>query len=320
MNERVTLLDYLPEHRDDYLRLLHQAWGDGAMGGDEFDWWFDGNPAGSLRAVAVVDGEVAGASGYSLARLVLGGRAALGQFSLHSVTGEKARGLGIFRGISVKLIDRGLAQGVDVALAFPNHLTAPLLLGPLGWTRIDARRVWARPLARGIVGRLRGQPPAALPEPASDRRGVRRVAELDARQERAYRALAGQLGNHVERSEAFLRWRFVDAPRGYRLFATENGYAVLGRTVRAGASVGLIMDLVAPPDEARRLLRRCILESRGLAALIVLPTPLVRPGLLASTGFLPTRTTFEFHGRSLGSELDARSAAWSVSLGDTDFF
>ena len=38
------------------------------MDGETFDWWFDGNPAGSLRSVAVRDGDVVGAAGHSLRR------------------------------------------------------------------------------------------------------------------------------------------------------------------------------------------------------------------------------------------------------------
>jgi hypothetical protein len=320
VNERVTLVDYGPEHRDDYLRLLREAWGGGAMSEREYTWWYDDNPAGSLRAVAVVDGEIAGASGYSLSRLVVSGCPETGQFSLHSVTGEKARGLGIFRGISARLLEQGVARDVGVALAFPNHLTAPLLLGPLGWSRIDGRRLWVRPLPRGIVSRLCGRPPAQLGPPRRDSDRVRRVDTFGPDQEAAYRRLAPKLLNHVERSEAFLRWRFADAPRGYRLFASPNGYAVLGRTQKAGAGVGLVLDLVAPPSEVPALLRRCVRECRGLVALLVMPTPLLPRRLLVAAGFVPTRSTFEFHGRSLARELDTRPQSWSVSLGDTDFF
>ena len=46
------LATYEPAQRGDYLRLLHDAWGDDALGGDEFDWWFSRNPAGSLMSVA----------------------------------------------------------------------------------------------------------------------------------------------------------------------------------------------------------------------------------------------------------------------------
>ena len=39
-----------------HLRLLRVAWGDAALSGEEFDWWFDRNPAGSLMSVAQVNG------------------------------------------------------------------------------------------------------------------------------------------------------------------------------------------------------------------------------------------------------------------------
>ncbi|MBA3382042.1 MAG: hypothetical protein H0T97_09305, partial [Actinobacteria bacterium] len=76
--------------RGAYLALLGTAWGCGAMSGRAFDWGFDGNPAGSLRSVAVREGEVVGAAGHSLARVVIGGREQLAQFSVHAVTAPEA--------------------------------------------------------------------------------------------------------------------------------------------------------------------------------------------------------------------------------------
>ena len=35
---------YEPAHRDDYLGLLAEAWGDRTMSAEEFDWWFAGTP------------------------------------------------------------------------------------------------------------------------------------------------------------------------------------------------------------------------------------------------------------------------------------
>ena len=57
-------------------RLLREAWGEGSMSGDEFDWWFDGNPAGSLRSVAVMDDRVVGVAAHSLYAMVLDGERA----------------------------------------------------------------------------------------------------------------------------------------------------------------------------------------------------------------------------------------------------
>ena len=47
------LAAYGPEHKDDYLGLLREAWGPGSMSRDEFEWWFERNPAGFADARAV---------------------------------------------------------------------------------------------------------------------------------------------------------------------------------------------------------------------------------------------------------------------------
>ena len=70
VSEEFTLEPYEPSHRDDYLGLLGDAWGGGAMGGETFDWWFDGDPAGSMRSVAIRDGRVVGVAGHSKCRLM----------------------------------------------------------------------------------------------------------------------------------------------------------------------------------------------------------------------------------------------------------
>ena len=76
------LASYEPEQREDYLRLLHDAWGDLALSGPEFDWWFRENRVGSLMSVARVGGQVAGVASHSLLRMVLGGGFAVVSFTL----------------------------------------------------------------------------------------------------------------------------------------------------------------------------------------------------------------------------------------------
>src|SRR3954453_18142428 len=94
------LASYEPEQREDYLRLLHDAWGDLALSGPEFDWWFKENPVGSLMSVGRVGGrgggQVAGVASPSVLRMVLGGVQREVSFSVHATTAESARGLGIF--------------------------------------------------------------------------------------------------------------------------------------------------------------------------------------------------------------------------------
>lgn len=301
MTAPFTLEPFDASRRADYLRLLGDAWGGAAMGGELFDWWFDGNPAGSLRSVAVRNGNVVGVAGHSLYRLSLDGREGLGQFSVHAVTAPDARGLGIFRALELRHEEQGIERGSSCVLAFASAPTRPLFLEPLGWTQIDRRRVWARPLPVG-------------------RRGVR-ATRFRPENEAAYAAAAPRLGNHLVRSRDYLDWRYADSPRGYRIVeAPQGGFAVVGFTRRRGLRLGLLMELVAESEEAGPLVRAALAEARGTAALLAVPSPCLPRARLARHGFVPTPYRLDFMGKGLAEPLDARSDAWTVSLGDTDFF
>lgn len=301
MSAPFELRAYEPSHRVDYLRLLGEAWGGGALPGDAFDWWFDGNPAGSLRSVAVRDGAVVGVAGHAFARLTLGAGPSLGQFSVHAVTAPDARGLGIFRSLERRHEELGAERGSVCVLAFASASTRDLFLGPLEWTQIDRRRVWARPLPFG-------------------RRG-RRTAALGESHAARYAELAPLLGNHVVRDASYLGWRYDASPRDYRSVESERGgFGVVGFSRRRGMRVALLMELVAGGDEAGSLLRAALGEARGAAALLAVPTPLLPRRLLLRHGFLPTTYRLDLMGKGLAQPLDARSEAWTVSLGDTDFF
>ena len=322
------LVAYDPSQRDAYLALLHEAWGDGSMTGEEFDWWFGGNPAGSLLSTAQIDGRVVGVAGHSLARLVLGGEERLGQFSVHATTDASARGLGIFRALELRHEEQGGQRGSQVVFAFASAPTSPLFTGPLGWTAIDRRRVWLRPL-RGAAGRVARRAPRRALAPAVGAAwriggvAVRRVERFGPEADAAYRAAVPQLANHVVRDAAYLNWRFLDSPRGYRAFASPGGFAVLGHKLHRGVSLAVLAECVAPAREAWALVRRCIAEARGAEALAVVPPAGLPRAALLALGFLPSPISLDFMGKALAgavAPLDARPGAWRVSLGDTDFF
>ena len=307
MTEAFELEPYDASRRDDYLGLLGEAWGEdasrgGAMGGALFDWWFDGNPAGSMRSIAVRDGEVVGAAGHSMCRLVVDGRQTLGQFSVHAATTPSARGLGIFRALELSHEEQGRERGSICVLAFASAPTRPLFLGPLGWTQIDRRRVWARPLPLG-------------------RKRRRRLERFEERHETAAAAAAPRMRNHALRDRRYLNWRYADSPRGYRMLDADlGGFAVVGFTRRRGLKLGLLMELVGGDEEVSLLLSGALAAARGSAALLADPSPVLRRSLLLRRGFVPTRYRLDFMGKGLSEPLDDRSEAWTVSLGDTDFF
>jgi hypothetical protein len=299
---------YDASRRDDYLGLLGEAWGTdasrgGAVGGALFDWWFDGNPAGSMRSVAVRDGEVVGAAGHSIYRLVVDGRQRLGQFSVHAATTPSARGLGIFRSLELRHEEQGRDWGSICVLGFVSAPTRPIFLGPLGWTRIDRRRVWARPLPLGRRG------------------STRPVERFEERHETVATAAAPRMRNHVLRDSRYLNWRYTESPRGYRMLDADlGGFAVVGFTRRRGVKIGLVMELVGEDEEVTLLLSGALAAARGSAALLAVPSPVLTRALLLRRGFVPTRYRLDLMGKGLSEPLDSRSEAWTVSLGDTDFF
>jgi GNAT superfamily N-acetyltransferase len=297
LNPSIKLASYERAQRDDYLRLLRNAWGDAALSEDEFDWWFDRNPAGSLMSVARADGHVVGVAAHSLYRMVVDGERRLATFSVHATTDESARGQGVFPALERKHEQEAKERGAAVVLAFASKPTAPIFLGPLGWTEVGRLRIWARP----------------LPVVLRPRVTVERVERFG----HAGDAAAGW-PNHVIRDAAYLNWRYADSPKGYRAFRSGDGYAVLGHKRHRGTPIALVADLVA--RDPRPLLRACLAETRaGSRALFALPAPEQRRAYL-TLGFVPTPLALHFMGRPLAGALNPDLRAWRFTLGDTDFF
>jgi len=290
------LAAYEPAHREDYLRLLQDAWNEMALGPEEFDWWFKENPCGSLMSVARVDGRVAGVASHSLFRMALDGQERTASFSVHATTDVWARGLGIFPALESRHEEEAAAQGVAVVLAFASKPTAPIFLGRLGWTEIGRIRVWARPFPR---------PPRRL-EPYARVERFRHAGDA-----------AQAWPNHVIRNAAYMNWRYIDSPRDYVALAMGGSYAVVGYKEHRGTALSYVADLVGRP---KPLLRACLAEARrGSRALLAIPAPEHRAAY-ASLGFFPTRTSLHFMGKALAGELDTDRRAWRFTLGDTDFF
>ena len=287
------LAAYGPSQRDDYLRLLEDAWGADALSGDEFDWWFARNPAGSLMSVARDDGRVIGVASHSLYRMVLSGTEQLASFSVHATTDPVARGRGIFVALERKHEQEAEERGVAVVLAFASAPTAPLFLGPLGWTEIARLRIWARPLP---LGGKRAEDVSVF------------VDAVDS---------AADWPNHIVRDAAYLNWRYLDSPRDYVAFRAAGGYAVLGHKRHRGRDVALVADLVGP---VRPLLRACIAGVRPGTRLVFGVPARGQEAAYLSCGFVPTPRSLHFMGKALAGRLDTESRAWRFTLGDTDFF
>lgn len=270
-----------PAGRDEFLALMTETYGS-AMSPAEFDWWFDGNPAGPriLNAARDDGGATLGVLAMSFARL----DSCLAAFAVHAVTTPAARGRGVFSTLELRNEEEAAAAGADWALGFTNPMAGPVLVGRLGWEDLAPLRIWVRP--KGVRRHGRVRPTPVEPRPRGGR------------------------AHHLVRDEAYLRWRYAASPRAYAqrgdavvTHATWHGLSSavvcehgrgLGRALRhVDAQVAVAM--VNPGEEARFLVRGFV------------PTP-------RTIRFIGKRL------RSGAPPLPHDRRSWWLTLGDLDFF
>ena len=271
-----------PAGRDEFLALMQETYGS-AMSAGEFDWWFDRNPAGPrvLNAARDEDGTPLGALSMHFARLDNG----LQCFAVHAVTTPAARGRGVFSTLELHNEEAAAAQGARWALGFTNPMAGPILVGKLGWEDVTSLRIWVRPK-----------------RPWRKRGGVHATA-LEQRPRRLP-------AHHVERDEAYLRWRYADSPRPY----AQSGDAVVTHATWHGLSSAIVC-------EHGRGLERALRHADAQIAVAMVNPGEERRFLLH--GFVPTPRTIRFIGKRLSAdapELPKRRDAWHFTLGDLDFF
>jgi hypothetical protein len=328
------------EESGSYVELLRAVWGETAMTEEERRWWFDGNPNGrGVVSVARDGGELLGTAAHSVFRWRIAGKERLVTYSVHAAVRPGARGRFVFPSLESVNAQAATELGAEAAFAFPNPASGRILVRRHGYTAFPPLRAWARVKSPAAPLRhLRGRPGpmATLKEPKADARRYRSVrvvplTRFGAVTDEAYARASAGWGNHLVRRADHLNWRYLDAPWGYRAFASlrvgeVSGWVVLRVKRHAGAALAVIADLVAPPGafaETRALLRRSLAEVRRADAAIVLPPrDRAQRAALLSLGFLPAPLTVDFMGRPLvdGLRLDPSPEAWSISLGDTDFF
>jgi GNAT superfamily N-acetyltransferase len=308
----VAVFDLPPVRRAEFLGLMREVYGS-AMSEDEFDWFFERNPAGGRILSAVEDrGQLAGVLAMSFARAVVEGREGLVAFAVHAVTHPRARGKGIFSALELRNEERAAEAGASLALGFTNPMAGPILVGRLGWRDLYRMRLWARVLRPLRALRRRGG--GGLPP---SRGGT--LARFDPAQEGAWRRVRSRWGNCLVRDAAYLNWRYVDTPKDYRRFASTSGYAVVGHSIHKGVSAAVMCDLVGPARDVRSLLGQCLREARGGADVAIgVPAPGQRAAFL-SLGFVPTPITIRVIGKPLSP--DARlPERWHFAPGDSDIF
>jgi GNAT superfamily N-acetyltransferase len=287
-----------PALREDFLALMRETYGEGAMTEEEFAWWFDRNPVGPrvVSEARAEDGTPLGVLAMSPVRTDAGVAAC----SVHGVTTPAARGRGVFTTLERHNEEEVARGGARWAFAFTNPRTGPIFLGPLEWEDVAALRLWVRPRRLCRTGR-------------GGFRVERSCPPFDQRHERRYRA------HHIVRDRAYLNWRFADSPRRYHRVDEADGWAVVLATAWHGFSVAVVCE--AAGRRLARVLRRALRTVDSDLAL-ALVNPGERRAYLAA-GFLPTPRTIPFVAKRLTSDappLPRRRSAWRFTLGDMDWF
>lgn len=302
-----------PARRADFLALMREVYGGTGWSEEEFDWWFVRNPVGRfILNLAVEDGATIGAAAQSYARAMVDGRQAEVTFAIHVMTGQAARGKGVFSGLELHNDEEAARSGARLALAFPNSLVSPIFVDKLGWDELCWLRLWARP--KRPVRAIRHLRAHGVPTG-----GVRgRVERFGDEHEEIVRHASASWPFHLVKDAVYLNWRYGASTRQYASFATERGFAVVGWGVFKGISAGLVCELVG--GDGVRLLNRC---AKAVDADVVIAMP--NPGeyaTYAAAGFVPTTSAIRFIGRSLQPDqpLPAGRGAFRLSLGDTDIF
>ena len=106
-----------PAGREELLALMQETYG-ASMSADEFDWWFDRNPAGPriLSGARDEDGTPLGVLAMSLFRMSQGSAA----YAVHAVTTPAARGRGVFSTLELHNEESAARTGAPWALGFTN--------------------------------------------------------------------------------------------------------------------------------------------------------------------------------------------------------
>ena len=304
---------YEPSRRGDFLDLMREVYEGTAWSPEEFEWWFEQNPAGRFIVnFAEADGRTIGAAAQSYVRMILGGREAYATFTIHVMTGPAARGKGVFSGLQQHNERIAAEQGAELALGFTNPMAGPIFVGKLGWDELCWLRLWAppkRPLRALRHLRERGRPAGSVHDT---------VERFGPRHEEIYRRASAGWANHVVKDAAYLNWRYRSSTRAYASVSTGRGFAVVGWGVYKGISAGLVCDLVG--GDGVRLLRRC---AAAVDADLVIAMPnRGEERMYLAAGFVPTNASIRLIGRALqpGSELGHGRDKWRFSLGDADIF
>lgn len=288
-----------------------------------FAWKHQDNPFGPSPTWVAVDGQgVVGVRIFMRWGFRLEQRAVHAVRAVDTATHPRARGLGIFRALTLRAVNEMTTQGVDWVFNTPNDQSLPGYLS-MGWQRLGRLRVALRPASFSVIPRMASsRVPADLwsvatsvgEDAASVLSDVRGLDELLASQP----PVAD--GVRTARSAAYLQWRYGASPVGYRALlagsSLREGVVFFRLRCRGQATEAAVADVLVPAANGRLAgqLGRQALEMSGADYAVVVG--LARPrGWLRLPRVGPLLTW-----RALAEMTAPPIERWELSAGDVELF
>jgi hypothetical protein len=288
-----------------------------------FAWKHVDNPFGASPSwVALDDQGVVGVRILMRWGFLFGERAVEAVRAVDTATHPRARGLGVFRALTLLGVDELTTQGVDWVFNTPNDQSLPGYLS-MGWQSLGHLPVVLRPAGVRVVPRLTAaRVPADLwsvPTSAGEE-----AAAVLAEEEELEELLASQPARkgqvRTARSAAYLRWRYAAGPVTYRALlagpSLREGVALFRLRRRGPATEVAIADVLVPSGDARLAgrLGRGVLQASGADYALALGSARPR-GWIRIRRIGPVLTW-----RALADQSAPAIGQWELRTGDVELF
>jgi GNAT superfamily N-acetyltransferase len=327
------------------LGLMKSSLGEGSIPRDEayWNWKHHSNPFGlSPILLAEADGTLVGLRVFMRWEWQCGLKTYRAVRAVDTATHPQWQGKGIFKKLTLALVEQVREDGVAFVFNTPNDQSRPGYL-KMGWASVGRSDLWIRPLRPLRIARTvmrRGAAPAAADAARSlDTPLEHRADEVTSAAPFAVllgdvAAGQGTLRLRTPGTPEYFAWRYAEVP-GFTYhaladFDEAHGAAVFFRYKRRGALTELrVCDIIYCSDGRSRRTAAALLsrlrKTGGADYISAMASSARDRYLLLSAGFIPAPRTGPILTvlplvTSAGSIDPLRRSSWAASIGDLELF
>lgn len=338
MKEEITIRPAAESDIDDIIELLKSSLGEGSIPRVEeyWRWKHQYNTFGtSPTLLAEHDGKVVGLRTFMRWTWVRNGNPVPAVRAVDTATHPEWQGRGIFKRLTLNLLEQMREEGVAFVFNTPNEFSMPGYL-KMGWKKVGRPTIWVRPnVPRAMRAWLSKSPSsngkefAEKPEGFSAEEALSRP-EVDLLLQS--RESEGRLSTAL--SSQYLMWRYVEVPM-FQYHATarwrDSASALVVCRLRSRGKLRelRICEILAAPGAIRdasdligELIRRFKpdLASAMAARRTTEHKVVVRAGFLPVVRSGPTLTVRSLDAASPAADDRLRRSGWRTSIGDLELF